>query len=165
MLAAYDNQMRRWVPAHPPPQHRYQQLGPVLRVLGQHRGFLSSDQDLGVQGVALDALIATHVDFFAQRGEAVEWKTRGHDEPADLPARLLAAGFVPEAQETVMIGLAEQMAVQPALPEGVRLRQVHQRGDFERIAAMQSQVWMRTSAGWPPTSRQESWPLPTTSTC
>jgi GNAT superfamily N-acetyltransferase len=147
MLAAYDDQMRRWVPADPPPQHHYEQLGPVLRVLGQHRGFISSDQNIGVQGAELDALIATHVDFFAERGEAVEWKTRGHDEPADLPSHLIAAGFVPEDQETVMIGLAEQMAVEPVLPEGVTLRQVQQRDDFERIAAMESQVW-GTDLGW-----------------
>ncbi len=76
LLAAYDAQMRRWVPPHPPADHRYEQLGPVMRVLGQRRGFVDPDRDVGVTGNALDALIGEHRDFFAKRGEAVEWKTR-----------------------------------------------------------------------------------------
>jgi GNAT superfamily N-acetyltransferase len=48
---------------------------------------------------------------------------------------------VPAEQETVVIGLAEQMAVEPMLPDIVTLRQVHEPGDFARVAAMESQVW------------------------
>jgi GNAT superfamily N-acetyltransferase len=140
LLAAYDA-LRLWVPADPPPWLSYEQRGSVLRVVGQHRGFIETARDVGAQGKALDALISDQRDFFAKRGEAVEWKTRGHDEPPDLPARLLAAGFVPEERETVVIGVAEQMAVEPMLPDGVRLRQVHEPGDFARIAAMESEVW------------------------
>jgi len=140
LLAAYDA-LRPWVPADPPPWLTYEQRGSVMRVVGQHRGFIDTARDVGVQGEALDSLISEQRDFFAQRGEAVEWKTRGHDEPPDLPARLLAAGFVPEERETVVIGLAGQMAVEPVLPAGVTLRQVHQPSDLARIAAMESEVW------------------------
>jgi hypothetical protein len=56
----------------------------------------------GVQDV--DALIARTVAFFEARGEVFEWKAHGHDQPADLPDRLRAHGFVPEDVETVMIG-------------------------------------------------------------
>jgi GNAT superfamily N-acetyltransferase len=140
LLAAYDA-LRPWVPAHPPSWLSYDQRGSVLRVVGQHRGFIDTASNVGVQGQALDLLIIEQRDFFAQRGEAVEWKTRGHDEPPDLPARLLAAGFVPEERQTVVIGVAEQMAAEPVLPDGVRLRQVHEPGDFARIAAMESEVW------------------------
>jgi len=141
LLAAYDAQMRRWVPPHPPADHRYEQLGPVMRVLGQRRGFIDPDRDVGVTGNALDALIGEHRDFFAKRGEAVEWKTRGHDLPSELQEHLTAAGFQAEDRETVVIGQAEQMAVEPVLPGGVTLRQVLGRADFDRIAAMESHVW------------------------
>lgn len=140
LLAAYDA-LRPWVPADPPPGVSFEQRGSVLRVVGRHRGFIDTARDVGARGEALDSLITEQRDFFAQRGESVEWKTRGHDEPSDLPARLLAAGFVPEDRNTVVIGVAEQMAVEPVLPEGVRLRQVHEPGDFARIAAMESEVW------------------------
>jgi GNAT superfamily N-acetyltransferase len=48
---------------------------------------------------------------------------------------------VPEDRETVVIGVAEQMAVDPVLPVRVTLRQVHEPADFARIAAMESAVW------------------------
>jgi hypothetical protein len=95
LLAAYDA-LRPWVPAEPPSGLSYEQRGSVLRVVGQHRGFIDTARNVGAQGEALDALIVEQRDFFAQRGESVEWKTRGHDEPPDLPARLLAAGLCPK---------------------------------------------------------------------
>ncbi len=117
--------------------------GPVIRIVGQHRGFVSGPPDLGLGGEALDALIARQRDFFAARGEAVEWKTRGHDRPLDLPQRLTAAGFEPEAAETVVIGLAEALAHgrHSPLPEGVGVRLVTADVDMYRIAAMESEVW------------------------
>jgi hypothetical protein len=147
LLDAYDAQLRQYVPANPPPGQRYERRGPVLRVVGQHRGFVETGRYAGADGADLDALIAEHRDFFAGRGQAVEWKARGHDQPADLPARLLAAGFVPEDPETVLIGLAEQRAAPPPLPAGVTLRRVHEHRDLERIAAMESQVW-GADFGW-----------------
>jgi hypothetical protein len=93
-------------------------------------------------GVAdVDALIARTVAFFADRAEAFEWKTHGHDQPGDLPARLREHGFVPEDVETVVIGEAARIAGDPVLPAGVTLREVSARGDLERIAVMESEVW------------------------
>lgn len=141
ILAAYDSQLRRLVPPAVPAGHDYLLLGPLLRVTGQRRGFIESTPDLGVEGPMLDRLIAGQRDYFAGRGEAVEWKTRAHDLPAGLEVRLLAAGFMPEDRETVMVGETATMAVEPVVPEGVRLRQVSGRGDLERIADMKSEVW------------------------
>ena len=140
LLTAYDQQMRT-APPNPPAGVRYEQDGPLLRIVGQHRGFISAPRDVGVRGTELDRLITRQRDYFAQRGEGVEWKTRGHDEPADLPSRLRAAGFVPEAQETVLIGLTAQMAASPVVPEGVALRAVTADADMRRIAEMESAVW------------------------
>ncbi|MDN3356657.1 hypothetical protein [Actinomadura sp. DC4] len=77
----------------------------------------------------------------------MEWKVRGHDRPADLTGRLRAADFVPGEQETVMIGLAGELAGDPVLPDGVRLRRVTAEAHMHRIAAMESAVWGRTSDG------------------
>ena len=83
---------------------------------------------------------ATSVISLRIAGGLSSGRPGGHDEPPDLPASLLAAGFVPVERETVVIGLAEQMAVEPMLPDGVRLRQVHEPSDFARTAAMESEV-------------------------
>jgi GNAT superfamily N-acetyltransferase len=115
--------------------------GPVLRVAGQHRGFVTAPRDLGVDGPELDALIARQRDYFALRGEAVEWKTRGHDLPATLTDRLRAAGFVPENQETVLIGVAAEMAGDPVVPDGTTLREVAADAGLRAVAAMESVIW------------------------
>ena len=48
---------------------------------------------------------------------------------------------MPEDRETVVIGVAEQITVDPVLPDGVTLRQVDEPTEFARIAAMESEVW------------------------
>jgi len=137
LLAAFDAQARA-EPFEPPPGVRYERDGPVLRVVGAARGFISAPPDTGLRGAELDELIARQRDYFAERGEAVEWKTYAHDQPPDLVARLRAAGFVAEDLETVLVGRTEQMATPPVLPDGVVLRQVTEDADMRRIADMES---------------------------
>jgi GNAT superfamily N-acetyltransferase len=68
-----------------------------------------------------DQVIDAQRDYFARRGTPVEWKYYDYDQPADLPARLVAAGFQPDEEETMLV--AEAAAIDPAvaLPPGVRL--------------------------------------------
>ncbi|MFC8846316.1 MULTISPECIES: GNAT family N-acetyltransferase [unclassified Micromonospora] len=140
---AYDNQLKAWVPDPLPAGATVERDGPLVRILGlDHGGFLGYRDLGGLTGAALDELIARQVEFFRARGESVEWKLHGHDEPADLPDRLRAAGFVPEERETVVIGpVAPLAATLPVLPDGVRLREVTARADLDRIVAMEEEVW------------------------
>jgi len=119
--------------------------GPVIRVEYPSRGFVSYRTLDGLDSAEIDALIARQRDYFAARGEAVEWKTRGHDLPEDLTERLRAAGFEPEDSETVVIGEAAALATEPVLPEGVMLRHVTEgeglADDLRRIAKTHGTVW------------------------
>lgn len=137
----YDSRLRPWVEPDPAPGVVFERFGALVRVTGRERGFVESGPDVGLEGAALDAAIALHRDHFAARGEAVEWKTRAHDRPADLPDRLLAAGFVPEEPETVVVGVAAEMAHVGTEPPGIRIRRTDDARDFARIAAMESAVW------------------------
>ena len=142
LLRAYDAQVRPAEASVLPDGVYAERDGPVTRVVGQHRGFVSGPVDLGLGRQALDELIARQRDFFAARAEPVEWKTRGHDRPIEVPARLVAAGFVPETTETVVIGLAQEIAAREVvIPDGVVVRQVTVDADMRRIAAMESEVW------------------------
>ncbi|MEH0818680.1 MULTISPECIES: GNAT family N-acetyltransferase [unclassified Micromonospora] len=143
LRAAYDSQIRPEIPDPVPAGVTVERDGPLVRILGlDHGGFLTYRTLDGLAGAELDALIARQVELFRQRGESVEWKLNAHDEPADLPDRLRAAGFVPEDRETVVIGpVAPLAAAVPVLPEGVRLREVSSREDLARIAAMEQEVW------------------------
>ncbi|MFJ4630710.1 GNAT family N-acetyltransferase [Streptomyces sp. NPDC088847] len=141
LLAAYDDQLRG-TPPIPPAGVTYEKDGPLLRTVGQFRGYVSGPRDLGVRGRELDELIARQRDFFAARGESVKWRTRSHDTPPDLAARLRAAGFVPEERETVLVGRSEELALaEPVLPDGVAIRRITAEADLRRLGAVQSAIW------------------------
>ncbi|GAA1875982.1 GNAT family N-acetyltransferase [Asanoa iriomotensis] len=141
LRAAYDSQLRAYDPELPGVTVEHD--GPLKRASAMMGGGYVVYQDLGgLDGAELDALIARQVDHFRDRGERVEWKLHGHDEPKDLAERLEAHGFAPEEQETVVIGpVAPLAAALPVLPTGVRLRDVTDRADFDRIARMEEAVW------------------------
>lgn len=141
LLAAFDDQARNHQPSRIPEGVTYEPDGPVTRIVGQHRGFVSAPRDTGLRGDELDELIARQRDYFAARGEAVEWKAYSHDEPSDLTDRLAKAGFRAGEPETVLIGLAVDMAGKPVLPAGLELRQVTEEADLRRIAELESTVW------------------------
>jgi ribosomal protein S18 acetylase RimI-like enzyme len=123
--------------------------GPLRRYTGMGNGGFVSHRDLdGLTGDELDELIARQVRYFTERGEQFEWKLYGHDRP-DLVDRLLAQGFRPEELETVVIGPVAPLAAAPVsqIP-GVRLREVTDRADLDRIARMEERVWGDGSRDW-----------------
>ncbi len=142
LLNAYDDQVRSAEASQLAPGVYAEADGPIVRIVGQHRGFISVPVDLGVEGDDLAALIARQRDFFTERGEEVEWKTRGHDRPAEVFDRLRAAGFNPEELETVMIGRVVDLAGMPSpLPQGVTIRRTTAAADLRAIATVESEVW------------------------
>ncbi|MFC7547501.1 GNAT family N-acetyltransferase [Plantactinospora sp. GCM10030261] len=140
---AFDSQLRPEAPDPVPAGVTVERDGPLVRVRGMFgRGFLTYRDLDGLRGDELTALIERQRDHFRQLGEPVEWKHYAHDEPADLPDRLRAAGFAPEDEETVVVGpVASLAATMPVVPDGVRLREVTARADLDRIAAMEEEVW------------------------
>ncbi|MFJ9811000.1 GNAT family N-acetyltransferase [Streptomyces sp. NPDC101158] len=71
-----------------------------------------------------DAAIAAQIRHFRAAGRSFEWKLYGHDGPADLAARLLAAGFSADEEESLMVAEATALPSHEGLPEGVELRAV-----------------------------------------
>jgi GNAT superfamily N-acetyltransferase len=146
MLAAYDAQLRAYVPDRLPEGVFVERDGPIVRTFEPgDRGWVEY-HDLGeLDEAELDALIARQVERFAERGESFEWKLHGHDRPAFLPDRLLAAGFVPEETETVVVAALADLDLATAPPDGVVIREVHERRDLERIAELEATVWNEES--------------------
>ncbi|MFJ2742299.1 GNAT family N-acetyltransferase [Streptomyces sp. NPDC087440] len=115
----FDTEMRREAPG--------ERLGPdaghVVRHAGGAQGWnavLWSD----LTEDTADAVIAEQVRYFSALGLEFEWKHYSHDRPEDLPQRLLAAGFLPEGPEAVMVAEAAGLGTEPVLPDGVRLVEV-----------------------------------------
>lgn len=149
LLARYDAQLRDVVPDPMPQGLGVERDGPVLRFIGWGDGGAIVYRDLGgLEGAELDELIERQVAVFAGRGESFEWKLHGHDRPADLSERLIAHGFVPEDQETVVIAAVNDIAGEVETSDGVTLREVSERSDLDRIGAMEEAIWHDGRGGW-----------------
>jgi hypothetical protein len=122
--------------------------GPVHRTYppdaGEHGAMVECPEGLGSDP---DRWVARQVEFFTARGQAVEWKTYGYDEPADLPERLVRAGFVADDPEVVLLGRCADLVHDVTLPDGVRLREITADDDWERVRVSVDSVW-GTQSSW-----------------
>jgi GNAT superfamily N-acetyltransferase len=142
LLAVYNAQLRAHVPERLPEGVVVEHDDPVTRFLGFGSQGWVEYHDLGdIDEGALDALIARQIERFAEIPQRFEWKLHGHDRPPFLRERLLAAGFRAEEQETVVIAAIGDLDLSTQPPDGVTLREVHDRADLERIEAMEAEVW------------------------
>ena len=151
VLAEYDAQERRGLnPEGSGP--RGERAGPVVRwtrVGGAGwSGIAWSDLDAGTA----DKVIADQVAFYGGRGERFEWKLYSYDQPPDLAQRLLAAGFVAEDAEALVVAEATQIAgtggADVALPDGVRLVPVTDEAGVDQMIEVHDRVfgpdpWLR----------------------
>ncbi len=147
LLAAYDAQLRG--AAEVQGAVSWDRSGPLWRARFRTSGFVSYETLEDVADV--DALIAETVAFFAgdPAMEEFEWKTRGHDWPPDLGARLEAQGLEPEEVETVMVGEARALAVDVDLPDGVTVRRVDQLPERDALVTEASAVAAEIFGGGP----------------
>ncbi|MYW66940.1 GNAT family N-acetyltransferase [Streptomyces sp. SID8379] len=119
VLALFDRQMR--LEAGPEePGARVERVGGVVRHVGPPGGW-NAVLWSGLDEHTADAAIAEQVRLFRELGVEAEWKTYSHDLPADLPARLVAAGFVAEDPETLLVAETARLPLDSAPPVGIRL--------------------------------------------
>jgi GNAT superfamily N-acetyltransferase len=142
LLALYDAQLRAHVSEPLPAGVTVERDGPLVRTLGFGPSGWVEYRELGELSEAeLDLLIERQIERFAEQGASFEWKFHSHDRPPFLEERLLAAGFLAEELETVVIAETAALVDAPAPPAGVEIRRVFERPDFERIADLESDVW------------------------
>ena len=117
--AAFDRQIRRNADAGEPGAMVEADAG-VLRWLapGTQTSCITWSS---LTGDSADAVIAAQKAYFSARGTAVEWKYYDYDQPADLPARLIAAGFEPDDEELMLVAATASIDSRVVLPAGVRL--------------------------------------------
>jgi GNAT superfamily N-acetyltransferase len=85
-----------------------------------------------------DAAIAAQRAHFAARGTPVEWKYYDYDGPADLQARLLAAGFEASAAELMLVAETASISHDVVLPAGVRLDVVTDEDGLDAMLAVRA---------------------------
>jgi hypothetical protein len=112
----------------------------IIRIVGlDDRGWSGigwSDLD----EATADAAIATEVERFGALGQSFEWKYFDYDRPPDLEARLVAAGFVPEDDESVMIGEIATLPRTPP-PDGIHLVEVRDAAGVDRLLEVHAAVF------------------------
>jgi len=141
-LDAYDRQLR--TDAETPSAVAVTRLGPLwLVTFAGGRGFVTYRDLDGAGSAAIGRLVEAALSHYGADPEItrVEWKTRGHDHAPGLHHALVRNGFVPDKPESIMIGEAVLLAVDVALPEGVRLRRVTSEADVRALSAMQEEVF------------------------
>ncbi|MGV9313877.1 GNAT family N-acetyltransferase [Streptomyces sp. NPDC003691] len=143
MLALFDRQLRRDL-VDDSPGVRVERLGHLVRMTGPSwNGVLWSQLD----ETTADAVIAAEAAHFAALGVEAEWKLYSHDRPADLADRLLAAGFVPEEAETLMVAAVAGLPREPVLPDGVRIADVTDPGGVELMDRVHGTAFGRSADG------------------
>ncbi|WP_149550239.1 GNAT family N-acetyltransferase [Streptomyces marokkonensis] len=139
VLALFDRDMREG--ARPDgPGARVERVGGVVRQTCSAHGWN------GVVWSALgtadaDAAIAEQIAHFTGLGREFEWKLYGHDLPADLGQRLVAAGFTPGPDETLMIAEVDGLDPGTEPPEGVRVVPVTDRAGVGQVAGVHEKVF------------------------
>jgi ribosomal protein S18 acetylase RimI-like enzyme len=137
VLRAFNEQIRR---GEIEPDASIERAGRVVRYVGGDDGWngvLWSDLDPG----NADEVIAEQVRRFADVTEPWEWKHFSYDQPLDLPDRLVAAGFVREAEETMLVAEIADLDLDVPPPDGVELRPVNDAGDVEALVAVHDEVF------------------------
>lgn len=138
MLSLFDQQMRR--EARPDdPSAKIERVDGVVRQVSPEgwNGILWT----GLTQDTADAAIASQISYFSTLGVAFEWKHYSHDEPADLPARLVAAGFAAEEPETLMLARIDDLDLRHELPDGIVLRPVGPPAEVELMMQVHTEVF------------------------
>ena len=148
LLAAYDRELR--TDAETPSALTVTHLGPLrLVTFAGGRGFVTYRDLDGADAQAIRALVTGALEHYLQDPAIgnVEWKTRGHDHAPGLHDALCDSGFVAGERESIMIGDTQALAVDVALPAGVRLRTVRSPDNVRAMCAMLSQAFGEPDSG------------------
>jgi ribosomal protein S18 acetylase RimI-like enzyme len=144
VIAAHDAQVRRSLVV--PPGFVAEEVGRVVRVTAPPGSDSSYVEWSDIDEQTADAEIAAQIAHFA--GREFEWKTYGHDTPADLGERLTAAGFVAEDPESFVVGeVADVLAATEGHDgvEGVEIREATD-ADIAGMVALTAAVWGHDSS-------------------
>ncbi|MBT2389991.1 GNAT family N-acetyltransferase [Streptomyces sp. ISL-1] len=127
--------------------HRMRQRGEGAERVGDVVRQVGADGDWngvvwsGLHPTTADAAIAEQVRFFTALGRDFEWKLYSYDLPDDLGARLRAAGFTPEPEETLMVAEIVDLPTDAELPDGVRLEAVTGSAGVDLLADVHEQAF------------------------
>jgi len=149
LLQAYDAQVRRecdWTRMRREVLPRV--VRHVLTGIGSGGGLVSWS-DLTAQNA--DAEIAAQVAYFGALNSEFEWKYYTHDQPADLPQRLLAHGFTSEnVRESILVAEMDALPKDYWSMDVSAVSRILTIEGVDAIVRMESEVWQEEVNGFAP---------------
>lgn len=139
MLAAFDEQIRRR-PESDAGDALIERTDRVVRSVSDSDGWNGvtwSDLD----DTTADAAIAAQLERFSQIPREWEWKHYSYDLPADLAARLVAAGFTAEPAEALLVAEIADLDLEVRPPPGIELRPVVDERDADALVSVGDEVF------------------------
>lgn len=139
VLAAFDEQIRRH-PQPDAPDGFVEHDDTVVRSMSPAEGWSGVTWSQLDQRTA-DKVIAEQIRRFAELSRPWEWKHYSYDQPADLPDRLLAAGFAPQPVETALVAEIADLDLDALAPPAVQLSPVVDKQGVETLVAVHDEVF------------------------
>jgi len=138
VLAAFDEQIRRQLSAGAP--------DPLVERDPRWVRRTDSDGWAGMTWSRLDeasadGVIADQVTRFTGQEQPWEWKHYSYDEPPDLPDRLVAAGFVAEEPEALLVAEIADLPLEVVLATGLELRPVIDQAGVDALVSVHDDVF------------------------
>jgi GNAT superfamily N-acetyltransferase len=140
VLSLFDRQLRRGA-ASGDPSIRVERHGRLVVVSGESSEDWSAVVWSDLDEETADEEIARGAERLRGLGPHAEWKLYAHDRPADLAQRLVAAGFEPDAEESVLVADLAELGPVPELPAGVEVRAATTPDEVAAIVALQERVF------------------------
>ena len=138
MRAAFDQQVRQHPDAGADSQvERAPGIVRTIGVPGGWSGVVWSELD----AASADGVIASEVSRFSIFGRPWEWKYYSYDTPADLPRRLLGAGFEPEPVESLLVAEIADLDLSASPPMDVELREVSSADGLSALVDVHNEVF------------------------
>jgi GNAT superfamily N-acetyltransferase len=138
VLSLFDHQMRQRGEGS-------ERAGDVVRQVGADGGWNGVVWS-GLDSATADAAIAEQVRYFTALGRDFEWKLYSYDRPDDLGARLRAADFTREPEETLMVAEIRDLPTDVELPDGIRLEPVTDAAGVDLLADVHEQAFGTSGA-------------------
>lgn len=138
VLEAFEDQIRR--NPQPRPGIQVERDRQTVRVVAPGEGWAGVVWS-GLTNADANAVIAAQVARFATLGQPWEWKYYSYDEPPDLPARLRAAGLVPDPVESLMVAEIADLPTGEPLPAGVDLVPVVDETGVDALVRVHDEVF------------------------
>lgn len=141
LLEIYDQEER--IKAQWPTMHR-EEAGSVVRhrpcaaAARRESGFIAYTR---LDADSADRAIEEQIAYFSTLGLKVGWKLYGHDQPADLNARLLLHGFTADELESIMALELSDAPAELLQPVDMDIRRIGDPELLRHVEAVEEAVW------------------------